>query len=85
MGANITTLGDTLLTAFLVAKPEAVHVVLAELVTITTITLLLIGLCYGWLQHNVTRATDWILDDRRRLAGFVALLFAVPILLVLLP
>jgi hypothetical protein len=82
MGANITTLGDTLLTAFLVGDPVAVHVVLAELICITVITLLLLGFCYGWLQDRVTRFTDWILDARPRLAGFVGVLFAVPLALI---
>lgn len=82
MGANITTLGDTLLTAFLVERPEAVHVVLAELFAITTITVLLLAFAYGRLQVQVTRFTDWILDERPRLVGFVATLFALPVLLL---
>jgi hypothetical protein len=82
MGANITTLGDTLLTAFLVGDPVAVHVVLAELVCITVVTLLLLGFCYGWLQDRVTRLTDWILDARPRLVGFVGVLFVVPLSLI---
>lgn len=85
MGANITTLGDTLLVAFLVERPEAVHVVLAELLTITVITVLLLAVAYGRLQVEVTRLTDWILDERHRLVGFVALLFTLPILLLLVP
>ncbi len=83
MGANITTLGDTLLTAFLVGTPDAVHVVLAELVTITVITLLLLAFAYGFLQVQVTRFTDWILDSRPRLVSFIATLFVVPLLLIL--
>jgi hypothetical protein len=82
MGANITTLGDTLLTAFLVGDPVAVHVVLAELICITVVTLLLLGFCYGWLQDRVTRFTDWILDARPRLVGFVGVLFVVPLSLI---
>lgn len=85
MGANITTLGDTLLTAFLVENPAAIHVVLTELVTITFVTLLLLFFVYEWLQVTVTRVTDWILDERWRLASFVGLLFATPLVLVLLP
>ncbi|MCB0878347.1 MAG: hypothetical protein KDC46_05130 [Thermoleophilia bacterium] len=85
MGANITTLGDTLLTAFLVENPAAIHVVLAELVTITAVTLVLLTFFYPRLQVQVTRITDWILDERRRLVGFVAFLFITPIVLVLLP
>jgi hypothetical protein len=84
LGANITTLGDTLLTAFLVGKPEAVHVVLAELSCITVVTLLLLTTSYAQLQVGVTRFTDWILDSRTRLGCFVGVLFVVPLLLILL-
>jgi hypothetical protein len=83
MGANITTLGDTLLTAFLVGKPEAVHVVLAELCTITVVTILLLSTSYTQLQEGVTRFTDWVLDSRGRLAGFVGVMFLVPLSLIL--
>ncbi len=83
MGANITTLGDTLLTAFLVGEVEAIHVVLAELVTITVITVVLLAFFYATLQVQVTRFTDWILDARPRLFALIATLFVVPLLLVL--
>lgn len=85
MGANITTLGDTLLTAFLVHRPEAVHVVLVELIAITIITLIWIGFFYHPLQRHITNLTDWILDSRKRLIGFVAILFITPLVLILLP
>ena len=82
MGANITTLGDTLLTAFLVGRVDAVHVVLAELMTITVITVLLLAFAYPTLQVQVTRFTDWILDSRARLSTFIVTLFVVPLLLI---
>jgi sodium-dependent phosphate cotransporter len=84
MGANITTLGDTLLTAFLVGNPVAVHVVLAELVCIAVVTFLLLAFCYPQLQDRVTRFADWVLDERHRLAGFVAVLFVAPLTLIFL-
>lgn len=83
LGANITTLGDTLLTAFLVEKPDAVHVVLAELFCITVITVVLLALCYRPLQEWVTRFTDWILDSRTRTTAFIGVLFVVPLLLII--
>lgn len=83
MGANITTLGDTLLTAFVIGDPVAVHVVLAELLSITLVTVVLLGFAYGTLQVQVTRFADWILDSRPRLGGFVAAMFCVPLALVL--
>lgn len=82
MGANITTLGDTLLVALLLDNQDAVHVVLAELITITVITLLLLTFAYGFLQVQVTRFADWILDARPRIFGFIAFLFVVPMLLI---
>jgi solute carrier family 34 (sodium-dependent phosphate cotransporter) len=85
LGANITTLGDTLLVALLLKHPPAVQVVLLELAAITVITVALLALAYRPLQEQVTRATDWILDTRPRLVGFVAMLFATPIVLILLP
>ncbi len=83
MGANITTLGDTLLTAFLVGRLDAVHVVLAELMTITVITVVLLAFFYETLQVQVTRLTDWILDSRPRLVAFIATLFVIPLVLVI--
>lgn len=83
MGANITTLGDTLLTAFLVGRLDAVHVVLAELFTISVITVLLLWFAYPILQVQVTRFTDWILDSRPRLVTFISTLFVVPLLLII--
>jgi Na+/phosphate symporter len=82
MGANITTLGDTLLTAFLVGRLDAIHVVLAELFTITVITVILLAFFYETLQVQVTRFTDWILDSRPRLIAFIATLFVIPLILV---
>ncbi len=82
MGANITTLGDTLLTAFLVGRIDAIHVVLAELLTITVITVLLLAFFYPLLQAQVPRFADWILDSRIRLYAFITTLFVVPLLLI---
>lgn len=84
MGANITTLGDTLLTAFLVGRIDAVHVVLAELMTITVITVVLLAFFYPLLQVQVTRFTDWVLDSRPRMVAFIATLFVVPLALIVL-
>jgi Na+/phosphate symporter len=82
MGANITTLGDTLLVALLLENQDAVHVVLAELFAITLITLFLLTFFYGPLQVYVTRFTDWVLDSRPRLVSFVSMLFVVPLVLI---
>jgi hypothetical protein len=82
MGANITTLGDTLLTAFIIGDPSGVHVVLAELVAITSITFLLLAFFYGPLSRGLVRFTDFMLESPWRIGISLAALLAVPIVLV---
>ncbi|MBC7645432.1 MAG: hypothetical protein H7123_09905 [Thermoleophilia bacterium] len=82
MGANITTLGDTLVTAFALGNPVGVHVVIAELVGIMSITTLLLAFFYTPLTELVVRVTDSILRSRVRPGSFVAALFCIPIVLI---
>ena len=46
MGANITTLGDTMLAAFALDSPAAVRVVLAEVIAAGSLSILLLALAY---------------------------------------
>jgi sodium-dependent phosphate cotransporter len=85
MGANITTLGDTLLTAVIIGGSDGVEVVLTELVAITAITLLLLVFFYRPLTEALVRFTDWMLSRRRHVVGFCLALFIVPIVLIVLP
>lgn len=82
MGANIMTLGDTLLTAYIIENHVAVHVVIAELLATASITLLLIGFFYKPLTEKVVALADGIVAKPTRLGGVVAVLFAAPILLI---
>jgi hypothetical protein len=82
MGANITTLGDTLVTAMVLRNPDAVRVVLSELAGILVVTALLLGLMYKPMTERLVQLTDAILATRRRMAVFVVVLFCVPITLI---
>ena len=82
MGANITTLGDTLVTAIVIGNPDGIRVVLVELVATTSITLVLVALLYRPLAEMVVRLADWMLEARRRVLGFGLLLFCVPLVLI---
>lgn len=82
MGANVTTLGDTLLTAFIINDPDAVRVVLAELIGVLVITILLLALLYRPLTEGVVRLTDQLLVNRRRMGLFVGAMFVVPLALI---
>jgi hypothetical protein len=81
MGANVTTLGDTLLTAMILDNADASAVVIAELIGVGAVTILLLAFAYRPLTELTVRATDAMMT-KGRLAGFVAALFCVPVALV---
>jgi hypothetical protein len=83
MGANITTLADTLVVAMLQPGPEAARIVLAEAIGVSIVSLLILLFIYGPVKRGVLEFGDWLVVSNRRLGGFVAVLFAIPILLVL--
>jgi sodium-dependent phosphate cotransporter len=79
MGANITTLADTLVAAMILGNPIGVQVVLAEAIGVTIVTLLLLGLVYRPLSRAVIGLDDWIVASTPRLVTFVAVLFVLPV------
>lgn len=82
MGANITTLGDTLLAAFLLGSPAAVRVVLAGIVGTTVVSVILLAFFYEPVRKGVWRFQKAMVRSKPRLAAFTASLFLVPILLI---
>ncbi len=85
MGANITTLADTLVAAILLGDQDGVRVVVAVTLGVTVWSLFLLTFCYPLVRTGCLAFARWVLSSRRHLAGFVLILFAVPILLILLP
>lgn len=82
MGANITTLGDTLLAAFLLGSAAAVRIVLAGIVGTTLVCLVLLAFFYEPLRKGIWKFQKAMVKSKPRLAGFTAALFLVPILLI---
>ena len=82
MGANITTLADTLVAAMLLGDQVAVHIVLAEAIAVSIVSLIYLGFLYGSLRRAVTALDDWVVASSRRLWLFVAVLFVTPALLL---
>jgi hypothetical protein len=83
MGANFTTLADTLVAAMILGRPEGVQVVLAQALAVALITMLYLVFLYRPLQRWVMRLDEWFVASTRRMVGFVAGLFVLPgILLV---
>src|SRR5207244_489532 len=83
MGANITTLADTLVVAMLQHTPVAARIVLAEAIGVSIVSILVLAFAYGAVAGRVMQLQDWLLVENRRLAGFVGTIFLVPIALLL--
>jgi len=82
MGANITTLGDTLLAAFALDSAAAVRIVLAGIITTSVLSVIVLAFFYPMLRAGIWRLQFQIWRSKPRLAGFTAALFLVPITLI---
>lgn len=82
MGANITTLGDTLLAAFLLDSPAAVRIVLAGIFGTTVVSVAVLALVYPQVRRGIWRFQRQMVKSKPRLAAFTAALFMVPLAIV---
>jgi solute carrier family 34 (sodium-dependent phosphate cotransporter) len=82
MGANITTLGDTMLAAFALDSPAAVRVVLAEVIAAGTISVLLLAFSYRLLWTGLWATQTAVTKTPVRLALFTLGMFTVPVLAI---
>jgi hypothetical protein len=80
MGANITTLADTLVAAMILGSPVAVQIVLAEAIAVSVVSLFYLAFLYGPLVRWIMSLDDWVVSSNRRLWFFVAILFVLPAL-----
>ena len=83
MGANITTLADTLVAAMILGRPEGVHVVLAEAIAVAFVTIVYLVFFYRPLQNAIMALDEWVVTSTKRLMLFVACLFVLPGILLL--
>jgi Na+/phosphate symporter len=82
MGANITTLADTLVAAMILGDAIAVHIVIAEAIAVSIVSLIYLAFFYGALRKWVTALDTWVVSSPRRLWLFVGVLFLLPALLL---
>lgn len=78
LGANITTLGDTLLAAFAVDSPSAVRIVLAQLLVTTLLSLIVLSFFYMQTLKAMWHLQVLGAKSPRRLVVFTAALFLIP-------
>jgi hypothetical protein len=83
MGANITTLADTLVAAMILGRPEGVQVVLAEAIAVAFVTIIYLAFLYRPIQDTIMSLDEWVVGTNRRLMGFVVGLFVFPGVLLL--
>jgi solute carrier family 34 (sodium-dependent phosphate cotransporter) len=81
MGANITTLADTLVAAMLLGNPVAVQIVLAEAIGVSIVTIFYLAFLYRPMSNGIMALEEWVVADNVRLSVFVAGLFALPLML----
>ena len=79
MGANITTLGDTMLAAFALGSAAAVRIVLAEVIATTLLSVFLLAFFYPQLRKVVWRFQRQVIKSKVRLGAFTAALLLVPL------
>ncbi|HEX5938305.1 MAG TPA: hypothetical protein VFZ75_11545 [Actinomycetota bacterium] len=83
MGANITTLADTLVVSMLQSDPVAAQIVLAEAIGVTIVSLAILAFWYQPVKRSVIRLDDYLVASNRRLLAFVAVLFLLPVTFLL--
>jgi len=83
MGANITTFIDTLVAALINGGPAAFTIVLVEMISVATLSLLVLALCYRPFQRAILRLQEDIIRNNRTLGAFLCIMLIVPVILLL--
>ncbi|MFQ5880113.1 MAG: hypothetical protein ACE5IZ_08080 [Dehalococcoidia bacterium] len=82
MGANISTFVDTLFASLLLGTPRAFTIVLAAVLSVSLVSLLVIGFAYDPYRRLVMALARRITHSRRTLATFLLASFVVPVVLL---
>jgi hypothetical protein len=80
MGANITTLADTLVAAMVLGNRVGVQIVLAQAIAVALVTVFYLAFLYRPINNGVLALDDWVVGTNRRLWLFTVTLFVLPIL-----
>ena len=83
MGANITTLADTLVAAMVLGDPGGVRIVLAEAIGVALVSLFILTFLYRPVARGIIALDDWVVRTNLRLWLFVAALFVAPVFFLL--
>jgi sodium-dependent phosphate cotransporter len=83
MGANITTIVDTLLAAVVLGSNDAFTVVLVSMISVTLVSLVVLILAFRPYERAMLNLVEWATATNRNLALFMFSILIVPLLLML--
>jgi Na+/phosphate symporter len=83
LGANISTMIDTLAAAALLGTPQAVTVVVAHMVSAIIVSIPIVVLAYEPYERLMSNALEWTMKNRRNFAILLGAFFLIPIALIL--
>jgi solute carrier family 34 (sodium-dependent phosphate cotransporter) len=84
LGANITTLGDTMFAAFTLDSPAAVRIVLAEVIATSALSVVLLAFFYPQILKAMWHVQVLGARSPKRLVVFTAALFLLPVTIIAL-
>ena len=84
MGANITTLGDTLLAALALDSPGAIRITLASIAGTTVVSLILLTFFYEQVRFGTWNLHTHFVKSPLHLAAFTAGLFLIPVSVIVI-
>lgn len=84
MGANVTTFIDTIIIAMMVGEPRAVSIVLAQIVSVSVVSLIVIVFFYRSYRRVLEATLEAATRSHLAFVVFLAVTMAVPIILLLL-
>jgi Na+/phosphate symporter len=85
MGANITTFIDTLVASLFMNNPASFTIVLVEMLSVSTVSLLILGFIYRPYERRVLNLANRITATRRGFSLFMILLLGLPLVLLIVP
>ena len=85
MGANITTFIDTLVASLFMNKPASFTIVLVEMLSVSIVSLLIMGFIYRPYERQVLNLANHITATRRGFSLFMILLLGLPLVLLITP
>jgi Na+/phosphate symporter len=83
LGANISTMIDTLAAAVLLGTSEAVTVVVAHMVSAIIVSIPIVALAYEPYKRLMSNTLEWTMESGRNFGIFLGAFFVIPIALIL--